>query len=140
MVPVHWGTKGCLLANGPIWTGCSDLALISAHILTENMSESNRESRRGDLGERNATNSWVLGALTAEDSTGVGGEVHTPEVCRATKGKNPVQEVQTSAIKSVAWLEGQGDGRAEHRRGRWERLSAPELQGYYPWNSVGDLR
>lgn len=32
-------------------------------------------------------------------------------VSMATKGKNPVQEVQTSAIKLVTWLEGQGNGR-----------------------------
>ena len=115
MVPAHWGTKGCLLANGPIWTGCSDLALISAHILSENMSESNREPRRRDLGERNATNSWVLGALAGSllkiARGGDGGEVHTPKVSGATKGKNAVQKVQTSAVQSVARLEGQGDGR-----------------------------
>lgn len=51
-----WGTKAWLLANGPIWAGHSDLALILAHILSENMSKSNREPHRGELGVRNATN------------------------------------------------------------------------------------
>lgn len=52
------------------------------------------------------------GWLTAEDSTGGdGGEVHTPKVSGATKGKHAVQKVQTSAVQSVAGLEGQGGGR-----------------------------
>ena len=125
MVPLHWCTKGCLLANGPICTGCSDLALISAHILSENMSESNREPRREDLGERNATNSWVLGALAGSLLKiawgGDGGEVHTPKVSGATKGKNAVQKVQTSAVQSVARLERQGDGQGWAQKREVER-------------------
>lgn len=39
----------------------------------------------------------------------------------ATKGTNPVQEVQTSAIKSVAWLEGQGDGQGWAQKREVER-------------------
>lgn len=78
--------------------------------------------------------------LTTEDSTGDGGEVHTPKVSGATKGTNQVQEVQTSAINRWSGLKGRVMAGAGHRRGRWSRLSAPELQGCYPWNSVGDLR
>lgn len=59
--------------------------------------------------------------LTSEDSTGDGGEVHTPKVSGATKGTNPVQEVQTSAIKSLAWLEGQGDGQGWAQKREVER-------------------
>lgn len=37
----------------------------------------------------------------------------------ATKGRNPAQEAQTSAIKPVVWIEGQGAGWGENSR--WGR-------------------
>lgn len=89
------------------------MALISAHILSENMSKSNSEPCRGDFGVRNATGeAGVLGAWTdsgtktrmetAEEIRDRGGEAQAAKVSVATKGKNP--------MKPVAWFERQGGG------------------------------
>lgn len=67
---------------------------------------------------------------TAQEIRGHGGEAQAVcEVSMATKGKNSVQEVQASAIKSVAWLEGQGDG-----WGRGENREAEPTVGCCHWN------
>lgn len=47
---------------------------------------------------------------TAQGTRVHGGEAQAAKVSKAAKGKNPAQEVQTSALKPVAWLGGQGDG------------------------------
>lgn len=47
---------------------------------------------------------------TAQGTRVHGGEAQAAKVSTAAKGKNPAQEVQTSALKPVAWLGGQGDG------------------------------
>lgn len=47
---------------------------------------------------------------TAQEIRGHGSEAQAAKVSVATKGKNPGQEVLTSAIKPVACIEGQGDG------------------------------
>lgn len=62
-------------------------------------------------------------------SGGHGGEAQAAEVSMATKGKNPVQEVQASAIKPVAWLDGQGDG-----WGQRENRKAEPTVGCCHWN------
>lgn len=64
-----------------------------------------------------------------ETAQEIRGEAQAAEVSMATKGKNPVQEVQASVIKPVAWLEGQGDGWS-----RRENREAEPTVGCCHWN------
>lgn len=117
------------------------MALISAHILSENMSKSNSETCRGDFGVRNVTGkAGVLGAWsdsgtkarieTAQEIRDRSGEAQAAKVSVATKGKNPVQDGQTSAMKPVAWLERQvgGWGWEENRDGEDRGMLTLELR------------